>query len=108
MLQQPLDARAEVGEPELVRRQYLAGLVVSELPQGRQEVAELVAGGSRPEPDVRGNPGQYVVAGQQDLLPLVVEAQVTRRVAGRPHGPQGRPGAERQLPVPDGEVPLGP
>jgi hypothetical protein len=48
-----------------------------------------------------------MVAGEQHFLPFVIEAQVTRRVSGRPHRSQGRPGVERQVAVPDAEVRLG-
>ena len=54
--------------------------------------------------DVRADPGQDVVAGEQHVVPLVGEAQMTGRVAGGPERAQRRVLAQRPVAVLDEHV----
>src|SRR5690606_36552386 len=81
-------AGGEVVEAAFVRGQRVRGADVGDEGEGVEEGAERVAGvgpaaglGERVQADVRGDPGQYVVAGEQVVAVLQVQADVAGGVA---------------------------
>ncbi len=112
-------AGGRVGEGVLVGREHLGGRQAADAFEGVEVVAEGVgdAGvlGRLVEADVRGDPGQQVVAGEEAavagevrrVLFLQVQADVAGGVAGGPDRPQPASGEGEQLggddlPVGDG------
>jgi hypothetical protein len=66
----------------LVSGKHLVHVKVPHLGQGVEVVAQRALRASRPQGDVRRDPGQDVVAGEQPPRALIDKAEVTRRVPG--------------------------
>jgi hypothetical protein len=81
-------ALSEAAEPPLVGGHDLVHVQVADLGEGLQVVGERVDALHRVDRDVRRDPRQDVVPGEQPLRQLVDEAQVPGCVAGGVHGTQ--------------------
>ena len=73
-----VDPAAEVGEPVFVGRQYLVGAEIADLRQLFEVVAQRIRELLGVHRDVGGDPGEDVVARQQQPLIGAVEAHVSR------------------------------
>src|SRR6266540_1717870 len=80
-----VDAAGKVVEAPLVPGQGRRAGVRLQLLERGEVVAERVLGRLRVEGDVRADPGEHVVAGEQHPGALLVEAEVPGRVARRVH-----------------------
>ncbi len=75
----------DAAEPVLVRGQRLGAVVAVQAGQRGQVTLQRRDRGVRGQPDVRGDPGQQMIAGEQHVVVGVVEADVPRGVPGGPH-----------------------
>ncbi len=115
--QQRTDPGGGVGEGVLVGREHLRRVQAADAFEGVEVVAEGIGGAGvlrvLVQADVRGDPGQQVVPGEEAavagqlrrVLFLQVQADVAGGVPGGPDGAQPAPGQRQQLPGDD--LPVG-
>src|SRR5438445_53351 len=91
-----IDTTRKIVERIAVRRKHARHRQRADRSQRTEKIAERVVARVGVEPNVRGDPREHVIAGEQDALRLVHENSVIVGVAGRPLEPSA-PATEIEL-----------